>query len=41
MDKLFKSVAINVAETEPSEENSPLYTMNNIILTPHTGMERA
>ena len=28
---------LDVQETEPPEENSPLYTMNNVILTPHIG----
>ena len=28
---------LEVQETEPPEENSPLYTMNNVLLTPHMG----
>ena len=28
---------LDVQETEPPEENSPLYTMDNVILTPHMG----
>ena len=28
---------LDVQETEPPEENSPLYTMNNVLLTPHMG----
>ena len=27
----------DVQETEPPEENSPLYTMDNVLLTPHMG----
>ena len=28
---------LDVQETEPPEENSPLYTMDNVLLTPHMG----
>lgn len=28
---------LDVQEMEPPEENSPLYTMDNVILTPHMG----
>lgn len=28
---------LGVQETEPLEENSPLYTMDNVLLTPHMG----
>ena len=28
---------LDVQETEPPEKNSPLYTMDNVILTPHMG----
>ena len=28
---------LDVQETEPPEENSPLYTMDQVLLTPHMG----
>ena len=28
---------LDVQETEPPEESSPLYTMDNVLLTPHMG----
>ena len=28
---------LDVQENEPPEENSPLYTMDNVLLTPHMG----
>ena len=28
---------LDVQEIEPPEENSPLYTMDNVLLTPHMG----
>ena len=28
---------LDVQETEPPAENSPLYTMDNVLLTPHMG----
>ena len=28
---------LDVQEMEPPEENSPLYTMDNVLLTPHMG----
>ena len=28
---------LDVQETEPPEEKSPLYTMDNVLLTPHMG----
>lgn len=34
---IIAGAGLDVQETEPPEENSPLYTMDNVILTPHMG----
>lgn len=34
-NKTISGAAIDVFETEPPEENNPLFTLNNIILSPH------
>lgn len=31
---------LDVQETEPPVENSPLYTMDQVLLTPHMGWKR-
>ncbi|MBQ3450911.1 MAG: phosphoglycerate dehydrogenase, partial [Selenomonadaceae bacterium] len=36
-DKIIAGAAIDVFENEPLDENSPLRTLKNIILTPHLG----
>lgn len=34
---VIAGAGLDVQETEPPEENSPLYTMDNVLLTPHMG----
>lgn len=36
-DKRIAGAALDVQEIEPLEENSPLFNMENVILTPHIG----
>ncbi len=36
-EKRIAGAGLDVQETEPPEEDNPLYTMGNVILTPHMG----